>query len=81
MSGIFLAVILVLGAGFAAVVVDGLTARPAASLPQVAFVTRLPGPALSVSYFEPRCRVYGDFSDTFHPGMRPLHAMDFIYAR
>ncbi len=37
--------------------------------------------ALSVQYFEPRCREYADYSFTLYPEQRPINYMDFVYAR
>lgn len=80
LSWLFLVFLLVLAGSFAAVVVDGTTARQVENLNLVASVTRLPGPSLSVGYFEPRIRQYADYSATFYPGMKPLNTMDFVYA-
>lgn len=80
LSLIYLAILFVLAGTFAAVVVDGTTTGQADNLQLVAAVTRLPGPSLSVSYFEPRLRQYSDYSYTFYPGMQPLNSMDFVYA-
>lgn len=44
-------------------------------------LTRVPGPALSVHYFEPRVRAYKDFSNTLYPDMTPIDYMDFVYAQ
>jgi len=80
LSRTYLTILLFLAVTFAVVVVDGTTSTQTDSLNLVASVTRLPGPALSVSYFEPRLRLYTDSSFSFYPGMSPLNAMDFVYA-
>jgi hypothetical protein len=80
LSKTYLAVLFVLAGFFFGVMVDGTNTPQAASLKLVASVTRLPGPSLSVSYFEPRIRQYADYSFTFYPGMQPLNTMDFVYA-
>ncbi len=80
LSRVYLAILVTLVAAFTAVVVDGTTTVQTSSLSLVAAVTRLPGPSLSVSYFEPRIRHYQDYSSTFFPGMQPLNTMDFVYA-
>lgn len=80
LSRIYLTILLVLAVGFVAVVVDGTTSVRTKNLNLVASVTRLPGPSLSVGYFEPRLRLYADYSFTFYPGMQPLNTMDFVYA-
>lgn len=80
MSLIFLAGLLLLAAAFAAVVRQGAASAGDPGIVLVARVTRLPGPALSVSYFETRWRPYRDASDRFFPGMRPVNSLDFVYA-
>lgn len=72
---------LLLAVAFAAVVGDGVSHHDNSSLALVTKVTRLPGVAFSVSYFEPRVREYGDYSQTFFPGMLPINYLDFVYAQ
>lgn len=77
---VFVTGLLVLAAAFAGVLRQGAAAAPDPDIARVARVTRLPGPALSVSYLEPRFRAYRDYSDVFFPGMRPVSCLDFVYA-
>ena len=73
--------LVVLAGGFVAVVVDGTGHRSSLEPGLVVELTRLPGAALSVHYFEPRIRPYADFSSTVHPDLAPPSAMDFVYER
>ena len=81
MSRIFLLVLVALAGGFCAVLVDGSRHEPPDGLAILTSVTRLPGPALSAHYLEPRFRPYADFSVTVHPDLPPVGALDFVYER
>ncbi|MEA3372997.1 MAG: hypothetical protein U9Q62_04825 [Campylobacterota bacterium] len=54
--------------------------RPAA-IAHTYQVTKLPGAALSVPFYEGRVRAYRDYSDRLYPAMQPINSMDFVYAR
>ncbi len=60
---------------------DALTAKDSVAIAQTSQVSRLPGAALSVPYYEARVRVYRDYSDRFYQAMEPINSMDFVYAR
>ena len=79
MTAIFITLLVLLGLGFLAVVVDGTLATATGSIGYLTAVTRLPGPALSAQYMEPRCRAYGDFSSTIFPDIRGINYLDFVY--
>jgi hypothetical protein len=53
--------------------------EPSVTLRQVASLTTLPGPALSVSYLEPRLRAFGNSSSRM-PQIDPIEKMSFVYA-
>ena len=40
----------------------------------------LPGPALAVSYAEPRWPLLAEEPAVLHPGLRPLSTMGWVYA-
>ena len=76
----YLAVLVLLGIGLALVAVDSLRSggQPGEAAKALA---GLPGPSLSVPYFEARWRLLDGDSGLFFPGMRPLRTMDYVYAR
>ena len=67
--------------GVTVVTLDALFYERSSAIADVTNVSRLPGVALSVPYYEPRVREYRDDSDLFYPTMQPINSMDFIYAR
>jgi len=44
-------------------------------------ITKLPPPALSAYYLEPRFRVYRDYRDHLYPKMEPVDYLGFVYAK
>lgn len=80
LTRIYSAFLLLLSVGLVVVLVAGLTSPANRTGVQVVAMTRLPGPALAVSYFEPRWRLLDDGAGPLFPGMRSLGAMDFSYA-
>ena len=77
----FLLMLTLLTASVAAVIIDATFYERSTSIADVAEVSRLPGLALSVSFYEPRVRAYRDTSDLFYPSMQPINSMDFVYAQ
>lgn len=67
--------------GVTAAALDAAFYERSVSIADVTKVSRLPGVAFSVPYYEPRVREYRDYSDTFYPAMQPINSMDFVYAR
>ncbi|MNN72630.1 hypothetical protein D3C81_1886860 [compost metagenome] len=47
----------------------------------VSAATKLPPPALSAQFLEPRIRVYRDYRDHLYPGMQPIDYLGFVYAK
>lgn len=47
----------------------------------ISSVIKLPGIAYSNSIYEPRIRVYKDYSNTFYPTQKRIDYLDFIYEK
>ncbi len=62
-------------------VIDAVLYERSTAVEHTCQVTRLPGVAFSVPYYETRVREYRDYSDTLYPAMQPISSMDFVYAR
>lgn len=67
--------------GIAAAALDAAFYKRSTTVADVTKVSRLPGLALSVPYYESRVREYRDYSEVFYPAMHPINSMDFVYAR
>ncbi len=77
----FLSFFALLILGVTAIALNALFYERPSAIADVTNVSRLPGVAFSVPYYEPRVREYRDDSDRFYPTMQPINSMDFIYAR
>lgn len=73
------AIVLVLALG--AVAVDGTRPRDRRDERELARLTGLPGPALAVSYLEPRCDRVLDDASGVQPGLPAPRTMDFSHGR
>ena len=67
--------------GITAASLDAVFYERSSSVADVTKVSRLPGVALAVPYYESRVREYRDYSEIFYPAMQPINSMDFVYAR
>ena len=47
----------------------------------ISALTKLPPPAFSAQYLEPRIRVYRDYRDHLYPKMHPIDYLGFVYAK
>lgn len=77
----FLSFFALLTVGVTAAVLDAALYEPSSSIADVAKVSRLPGAAFSVPYYETRLREYRDYSEILYPSMQPINSMDFVYAK
>ena len=51
------------------------------TIKDIADVTKLPSPSLSVSHYEPRELFHGETTNPAYPQMPLINRMDFIYAQ
>jgi len=58
-----------------------LTKHTIASNQPISAITKLPPPALSANFLEPRFRSYRDYRDHLYPKMYPIDYLGFVYAK
>lgn len=71
-----------LGLLFVVVIANGIRLHEVpASVQTVSAITKLPPPALSAQFLEPRFRVYRDYRVHLYPKALPIDYLGFVYAK